>query len=168
MASYATPADLVARFDVRVIGDLSADDGKRLHPSEVTTNANVLTALSDASGEIDAALLQGRRYSKADLEALTGESLSYLKRVCCQVAYWFLWERRTWLEDDRYDQAKDRGRKALERLRRGEHIFDVDAAKDAGLPEITGPTRVQFRDQNLLRDVAIAVYPARRLPNGRG
>lgn len=168
MASYATPADLVARYDVRVIGHLCNDENKTIHPTQIEANANVLTALADASGEIDAALLQGRRYSKADLDALTGESLSYLKRICCQVAYWFLFERRSWVEDERYEVAKERGRKAIERLRRGEHVFDVEETKDAGLPQITGPTRVQFRDQNLLRDVASPFYPQRRLQRGRG
>lgn len=168
MASYATPADLRSRHDVRVIGDLASDDGRRVHANDIDTNANVLTALADASGAMDAALLQGKRYSKADMEALTGESLSYRKRICCTIAYWYLFERRTWTDDERYETAKDRGRKALELLRQGQHVFDIESTKEAGLPSITGPTRVQFRDQNLLRDVAWAVYPVRRLQRGRG
>jgi phage gp36-like protein len=168
MASYATPADLRQRYDVRTLGDLASDDDHRVHEIDIDDNDNILTALADASGEIDAALLQGERYTKADLEALTGESLSLLKRICCQLAYWYLWERRTWTDDDRYEMARDRGRKALERLRRGEVVFDLDHAKDAGLPKGGGPTRVEFRDQNLLRDFASAVYPPRRLPRGRG
>lgn len=164
--AYATAAQLLARFDARTIGDLVADDGNRVSvQSLLTPHDNITAALDDASGEIDAALLQGKRYTSAELTALTGNSAAYLVRITCQIAFWLLWERRPSLDEESYEAAKDRARKALERLRRGEHVFDVDGAKEAGLPEQHTPTISTISRLNLtVEEARKGFYPARRLP----
>lgn len=158
---YATPADLLKRFDARTVGDLAADDGKRVVPSALLTDPNVSAVLDDASGEIEAALLQGERYSATDLANLTGNSQQYLKRICCEIAFGLLWRRRPWADDQQRLDAIKRADEHLERLRKGERVFDVVAVKDAGLPDVTGVTIADLENLNLLRDRTFHYYPAR-------
>lgn len=158
---YATPADLLKRFDARTLGDLAADDGKRIVPSALLSDANVASALDDASGEIEAALLQGARYSALDLTNLTGNSKQYLARICCEIAFGLLWRRRPWADDQQRLEAIKRADEHLERLRKGERVFDIVAVEQAGLPDVTGVTLADLQNLNLLRDRTRHYYPAR-------
>jgi len=163
--SYADVSDLLKRYDARTIGNLAGDEGVRISVDDLPTDANVLAALEDASGEIDAALLQGKRYTTDELSSLTGNSLAYLKRITCKIAFWLLWERRPWLEDDVKESAREDARKAIDRLRRGENVFDLDPQIEAGLPEQHTPTVTTIERLNLTVDAARGhFYPQRRLP----
>jgi len=163
--AYASPSDMQKRYDVRTLGELASDTGVRVQPSDFADNAILLAALEDASGEIEASLLQGRRYTAAQLADLTGNSLAMLKRITCEIAYGLLFERRSYVDDDRRTAAMERARQTLTRLRKGEIVFDVDDVKDAGLPSIEGPSRVTIQNLNLTVDEARrGYYPARRLP----
>lgn len=170
MASYAAPSDLIVRFDVRTIQDLASDTGTEVDADDLPTDTNVLAALSDASGRMDAAVLVGKLYTTTQLEALTGNSLALLKRICCELAMAFLIQRRP----ERYGAetlkaARDASEEYLDRLRNGERLFDIEAAKDAGLPTIDGPTTVQYETMNLIPDRTKNFYPSRksRLPTNR-
>lgn len=168
MASYADPAAMMVRYDVRTLGDIVSDDGIRRSSTDLLTDANLLAALADASGEIEAALLQGRRYSAIDLSGLTGNTQAYLIRLTCTIAWGLLYERRPSYQSDLRDDALDRAEEALEKLRRGEHIFNLDENKDAGLPEISGPTTVELDRLNLITTQARGHYfPARHRPDNR-
>lgn len=166
--AYATPAQMLQRFDARVVGDLVSDNGIAAGPAELLSNANLQAALDDASGEIEAALLQGQRYTTADLSALTANSAKYLVRLTCKIAFGLLWERRPWADDgDQREQAIDQARKAVDQLRRGEHVFDVAAVKDAGLPAVRTPSVSTIESLNLGVDAARGhYYPQRRMPYG--
>lgn len=165
--SYATPADMVLRYDARTLGDLVSDNGVRVAEVSLTTNTKILSALEDASGEIDAALLKAKRYTSADLSALTGNSLAYLKALTCRIALGALWNRRPYVDDMERDEALKQARIALERLRSGEHIFDNTDAKDAGLPDIVEPTMSSIERLNLTVDHARrGFYPSRKYMRG--
>lgn len=164
MAAYATAADMMARFDVNILGDICSDTGVPVEPAELASNAKITAALADASGLIEAACLQGKRYTAAQLAALTGNSLGYLKRICCQIAYGLLWDNRSWIDDERRDRAMDRMKATLKDLRTGEIIFDVPLVPEAGLPSISQPTITEINRLNLVVDEARrGFYPARRL-----
>lgn len=165
--AYAVPADLLKRFDARTVGDLAGDEGKRIVPSALLTDPNVLAVLDDASGEIESALLQGERYTAANLTALTGNSQQYLVRLCCEIAFGLLWRRRPWADDQQRQEAIKRADEHLERLRKGERVFDVVAILDAGLPDVTGATTAELRDLNLLRDRTLHYYPVRTTRGNR-
>lgn len=169
MAAYATAADLLKRYDARILGDLAADDGEQVSAGDLATDPNLAAALEDASGEIEAALLQGKRYSVDQLTALTGNSRAYLIRICCQIAVAKMWERRLYLDSDQQiaaEQAQEQARKALQRLKTGEEVFNVDVAKAAGLPSVSTPSRVQINRRNLLVDrLRGRIFPTRMLPN---
>ncbi|MBC7078603.1 MAG: hypothetical protein H5T92_09920, partial [Synergistales bacterium] len=74
--AYASPADLLARFDRNIIADLAGDDAT---PADPLTSARVARALEGASGEINAAARMGGRYSADELAQLTGDDLQFLK-----------------------------------------------------------------------------------------
>lgn len=167
--SFATPDDLIARKDVRIVGDLAGDQGRRLSESEILSNESVQAALDSAAGEILAALLQGERYSRDDLDDLSDESRAHLIKINCDVAFWQLWQRRPSYDDDPgRDAARKDAREHLEMLRTGKHVFDVAGAKEAGQPAIVGASRVQIEQQNLIVDQARGrYYPYRRTPHNR-
>lgn len=168
MAAYATPAQMIDRYDVRTIGQLVSDSGIQVNHQDLLANAKVLAALVDASGEIEASVLQAKRYTTTDLAALTGNSANHLIRITCVIAFGFLWERRPYADDDDENgrgKAEKRARNALEQLRKGQTIFDVEAVKEAGLPEVNEPSIQRIQQQNLAVDQARGhIYPRRRLP----
>ena len=134
MAAYATGQDLVVRYDVLLIGDLCQDSREPLNDHNVTEHPNVLSALLDASGEVDSALLSGGRYRVDQLESIanpanTGNNRFKLVRIVCDIAMSILLTRRA---DPRHiDQAESlakTSRAHLNSLARGENVL--------GLPEL--------------------------------
>lgn len=168
--AYATASDMTARYDARLIGDLLADDGTRVASGSISGNANLTAALDDASGEIEAALLMGGRYTTAQLSALTGNSAKHLVRITCDIAMAFLWGRRGAAAGAKAEQragAEAIANGHLERLRKGETIFDVDGLVDAANPTIDGPSTATLTNLNLISRRTRRYFPAQRLPNGR-
>lgn len=162
--SYAAVSDLTARYDVRDVSDLASDTGTAIAAGSLATDPNILAALADASGDIDSALLAGRRYTTDDLTGLTGNSLAKLKRLTCDLAMAFLLGRRPAHDPERLKAFEERGRMLLERLRKGENVFDLDAQKDAGVIDHQVQTIQAVDNMNLLRDQTRHYYPARTFP----
>jgi len=169
MTAYATPADMIERYDVRPIGDLVADNGVSVDAVGLATNTKLLTALADASGEIDSALMAGGRYSVDQLAALTGNSLSYLKRLTCELARIDLLERRMELgNSEEFGKFTKLTYDKLERLRTGENLFNLPESIKASLVSASGPSTLAIEQLNLIRDrVGNHYYPQRILPYGR-
>ena len=168
MARYAAPTDFFERYDVRDIGQLASDNGSEIPESALATDANVLTALDDASGDIDTALVVSNRYLTTELEGLTGNSLAKLKRITCDLAMAYMLGRRPAADPEKLEAFEKRATTHLERLRNGENVFNLADQKSAGNPSIDGPTLVRFDDHlNLVRDRVNNYYPARRLPGNR-
>lgn len=166
--SYATPADLLARYDRRTIGQLVRDDGVQATESELLSSNVVQAALDDAAGEIDAALLVGGKYRPSELAELAGNARSLLIRITCWIAMRHLWGRRPYLEDPAKDEAEQQARKMLAALRKGELLFalDEDAAVASSLPALVADTPESVRAQNLIVDHARGkFFPAKRFRN---
>lgn len=102
--SYATGAEFLARYDARLIGDLVRDDGQQEDAGSLPIHTNLLTALNDAYGQIVAAMVYGNRYTLAQLDPanLSVPSLSFLKRLNCDLALILIKRRR-----GRFDSEKD-------------------------------------------------------------
>lgn len=165
MTALAVSADMLKRFDARVLGDLVGDAGVRVPQSDLLDHPNLQAALDDAWGEILSVLTSGERYSEADLTALTGDSRQYLIRVNCKIAIKNLYERREWAgDDDQREDAIAAGRTALEELRTGKKVLTT-AAAEAGTPHIKTPSVHTIQTTNLVVDNARrGFYPSRRLP----
>lgn len=167
--AYASVADLTLRHDPRLINDLSNDEGVRQSRGDLQTNSRVVTALSDASGAVTAALVVGDRYSVTDLESLTGDDQSLLKRIVCDIAMSFLYDRRPSLNADEYERYNKMAERHLNRLRKGDAVFNIKANRDATKVTLDGPTTIDYNRLNLLPERVPRTYPSRssRLPTDR-
>jgi phage gp36-like protein len=131
--AYATPADLIARYDKRDIAQWASDTGLPITETKLPNDLNVLAALADASGDIEAACLMSDRYLPQDLGALQGNSQNLLKRLTCELAIGYLYERRLRRGEESEPAAYKRGLETLERLRKGEWVFGFVEHGDAGV-----------------------------------
>lgn len=163
--SYATPRQLLDRYDWNDIGDLVSDSGTQVTEALILTNAKVAAALNDASGEVDAALLMGNRYSPSDLANLNGHSAYHLIRITCDIAMARIMGRRPGRDTERIKAMSEMAESHLERLRNGENVFNIQANKDAAGPSVSTITAAEYDNLNLLRDQTRHYYPRRRLPN---
>lgn len=169
MTSFATPADMIARYDVRTLGDLCSDSGERISEAGLAANTKLLTCLSSASGRVIASTLRAKKYTVDDLNALTGESLAYLVDITCRVAFWLLWQRKPYVDTQQRMEAKKEYDETLEMLNKGDQIFDVESVKDAGIPQVETITRVEIEsDWSLFVDQGRGhFYPRRRTYKNR-
>lgn len=165
--AYATGEDLIARYDARDIGGLVSDDNNQVSPIDLPDDPYVAQSLEDASGDVESALLVGNRYSTTELAGLTGNSLATLKRIVCDIAMSYLLGRRAGQDPARLEGQAKLAYAHLERLRKGENVFNLDDQKLAGAPTIDGPTLATYNRLNMLRDRTRNYYPARRTPGDR-
>lgn len=166
--AYATSDDLVKRYDARTLRELASDSAAPVE--DLSTDAAVTAALSSASGKINAAVMVSGLYTAAQLAALTGDDLALLVDLTCDLAMARLVGRRPCPDTAEWAAAiVERAEEFLQQLRNGARLFNVDVAKDAGLPLADGPTAVEYRDLNLIPDRTQNFYPSRasRLPIGR-
>ena len=131
--AFAAPQDLVARFSVQDIRQWASDADLPLTIQGITTSLKVLTALQDASGDIESACLMSDKYEPQDLLNLTGNSLARLKRLTCELAIGYLFENRLRRGDEDPPAVAVRAQETLERFRKGEWVFGFQEAGDAGL-----------------------------------
>lgn len=177
--AYASVTDWLARCDTQIVGDLVTDDDpeteERIRPTrdELLTNDNALALLDDASGQIDAALNAGKRYTPAQLAALVGNSLSHLKRITCTIATALGFERRPGrVNQEIADSYREKADKYLIDMQSGKNVFGLADESDvnAGLMSNYGPTSVDVTDRNLLPERMGRMIPSskQRYPLSRG
>lgn len=129
--SYCSVAEFLKRVDVRTVGDLASDDTTRVEASALTTNEKVLTALEDASGEVESAALLGERYTPDDLNALTGMAQAKLQRLVADIAMALMIERRPSLKVPP-PPGIERTQEWLNMMAQGERIFGFQEVAEAG------------------------------------
>jgi len=164
MAAFATPADMMNRYDVRTLGDICGDEDVPISRDKLPTNPKLTTALASASGRILAAALRAGRYTETDLQNLTGESKAYLADLTCRYAFWLLWQRKPYADEQQRKEIKEAANEALEEIRNGDECFNVAAVIEAGHPTVETVTRMEIeRDWDLVVDQARGRhYPRRR------
>lgn len=162
--AYATVADMRERFDERTLSELVSDSGAAVDLADLNTDTNALTALDDASGIVEAALIVGGRYTAAQLAALTGNSLALLKRIVCQLAASQLEQRRFDFDPDRYERFTAWALEQLDKLRRGENLFNLDDNVSASQASLETPSLAQRNTPGLIRDRTQNYYPVVNLP----
>jgi phage gp36-like protein len=172
MAAYASIADLTARHDQNLIAELITDTHESATASEVSASTILTAVLTDASGQVEAAMLCGDRYSPAELAALTGNSLGLLKKIVCTIAMESLLARRPGMHMEKEKYYAEKAKSYLEDLRTGKNLFnltDDTGNRDAANPDTTAPTSVDYTTLNLLPEQMIRHFPNRwaRLPTDR-
>lgn len=172
MAAYAAVADLIARRDERFIGQLATDKDEPLTHAEILASTVISEALVDASGEVEAAMIAGKRYSPTELVGLTGNSLGLLKRITCTIAIANLLERRPGIHQEASKQYFEQAQAYLERLRTGANLFNLadESNTNAAIPDLTAPTAVEMHDLNTFAaQMSHRYFPelATRVPSNR-
>lgn len=165
--AYATPLELLERKDARDIGDLVSDTETPVSPADLPSNTNLLAALDDASGDIEAALLVGGKYTTDDLDGLTGNSRYHLVRITIEVAMYHLLRRRPEANLDQLEYYSKLRDSYIEPLRGGSNVFNIPAHLAAGKADVSGPTTQQYNDLNLVRDRVRNYFPRRFNPDNR-
>lgn len=166
--AYCTPAQALNYMDARTAGDLCGDVGIQVSAAGLLTDDVFAAALAAGAGEIEAALMQGQRYTAAQLTALTGNSAAMLQRINARLALRILWQRRPWVEDQGRIASFEEADKILRDLATGKIVFDIDDHKSASVATITGPsTATVQRLQGIATQARGNFYPAMRLPYGR-
>jgi phage gp36-like protein len=160
LAAYASGTDLIARYDVDLVGDLATDLREPVEQSAVPNLPLVTTALEDASGMIDVNLATGGRYKPEDLQSLTGNSVNHLKRITCDIAMGLLLQRRT---DPKYQELAEKvvagARQNLTALARGENIFGIPAIQNAGTIEYQTISVEAIDNRNVLTSRMNRYFP---------
>ena len=171
MAAYADYDDLIAFTDERTVKDLLSDEGN--YAGDPRTDAKLTTLFEAASGRVEAACGVSNLYTTAQLAALTGNSLALLKEITCALAMLSIVRRRPEKWGSEYWQGirgEYEGKDGyLDRLRKGERLFDDDAKRVAGTPSIDGPTAIDLQNLNLIHVRTRNYFPGfgHRLPLGR-
>ena len=131
MASLASVNDLIARFDVRTLGQLGSDTNTQLSSVDLQTNEATLAALQDATGLVNSALYTAYKYASSDIDDLSDESAGLLKRITCDMAFIYMAQRRGYTYKDKFPLIED-SYEILQKLRNGERVLDIADNKDAG------------------------------------
>lgn len=169
---YALPVDLHVRYDWREIGDLISDSNEQISVVDqitvgTTPNGLLLQILSDAGGDVEAALLASGRYENTDLFDLAGNSASLLKRIICEIAIAYIYERKPFYKSERTEQYSKAKEGHLKRLADGVNVFNLPLLIEAGMPDVTGPSTIDYQNLNLTTDRCTNYYPRRALPFSR-
>lgn len=147
-----TAADMLARFDFRMLLRLCFDDDAAHDEADLAQSPILKAALRDACGEFRAALSVAGMYDSEQLERLSEDSLSLAKRIICELAASFLYSRRGGEARETIKELRSSAEEYLDRLRKGERLFsfrDDDRTKeDAGTPTLMEPSVVQLRNLN--------------------
>lgn len=155
-------------FDEQTVKDLLSDSGDPV--IDVTTDAKALTLLAAARGRLASACTVSNMYAAADLDDLAGDSAALRDEIVCKAFMVSLARRRPEkFASDYWKAIAEEVEEYLDRLRKGERLFDVADNREAGLPTIDGPTLTTYERLNMLPDRTNNYYPGRggRLPIGR-
>lgn len=161
MAAYATASDLIARYDVEIVGELATDNRAPLSRSDVLSHPNVAAALLSASGEIDVALRAGHRYSPAQLQSLDDNSRAHLRDIVCAFAMTRLFHRRPGVHADLAKAIREQAAEFKKALADGNDIFGLASDTshlDASVPQVTGPTATEIYNRNFFPARAAGRY----------
>lgn len=142
--SYAAIVDFQARYDTRVIAQLSSDN----NAGTINTIA-VQACLDDATAMINSAALQGSQYTADELTSLVTSGDTMLLRMNCDLALNLLSQRRAMGLSGRIAEQVKRSLDLLEALQKGQRIFNVTANRTADVPAIVVTSLDQASNLNL-------------------
>ena len=168
--SYLDPSELVLYYDTRRVLQLASDTGAvaviaDLSDDDSAPYARVNAAIRFAAGQLDSHCQQGKRYTRATLEAIVtaadaapsdeglNKRAAMIKQLVADLAFGVLASRRGYVADalanlaPRYETALA----TLERLAQGIQIFDVDIAITRGVPSSVAIGRNNYRVQSFNR-----------------
>ena len=138
MAVYAEPSDVIASYDVAILGQLCTDTDVAITPSQLPLNVYMIGSIRRASADIRQAAQVGERYTDDDLDAIyasTDPSVKFqIVGLCVDRAFGYLLNRRAQIARE-WESLSGRAKatdEMLEALRHGYRLFTLAAQKAAG------------------------------------
>ncbi len=132
-----TNADMLTRFDYRLIGQQLSDSNVPYNYADLTTGAGsqqLSDIITDGEGIVISALYTAYKYTAQDIAGLDKDSLFILKRIIADIAFIMICSRRGYdykskmpLVEDSYLQ--------LQKLRNGERVLNIPGNEEAGLTQ---------------------------------
>lgn len=129
--SYAAASDCLAWIDERDLRDLVEDADERVNQATLLASTYLATHLLAASGEVEAYVLRGGRYSPTDLGVLAGVGLAFLKRLVVVRALVTMARRRRWVQEQLDALGDEWSMRILEDLGQGKLVFGLLATVEA-------------------------------------
>ena len=148
-SSYATPSDLMLRYDSNLLGMLVNDNSQKIAPSAILNDPATQAALDDATGIINSALYVAYKYTATQMANLTHNSSSLLKRLCCDIAIVILCNRRGYDYTDKYEILQ-MSLDIVQKLRYGERVLDFAPNESAGNAAVASVSVVQQQQAGLV------------------
>lgn len=140
--AYLTPSEFIVRYDARRVAELlTVNVSSPVTVADLPGNSSLIEFISDASGEIEAAITVGNKYTPVDLAAMTGTAASLLKRMVSDLVWVYLLVSRGMGDGDveaqapRYKETK----RMLAELYNGSMVFGIADNRNAGLPKVVDP-----------------------------
>ena len=144
---YITAANFLLLYSQDLVGDMLRVTPTSPPPSYsamIDSNnpagSKLLYHLKVGAGEIEAACFVAKRYTKADLQALTGVSQSLLQHLNAARGMWSLFQylKPLTARPDDVPAVKE-SFELLTLLKQGELIFGFTESQEAGLPTVVAP-----------------------------
>ena len=164
---WITAAEFIKRADPRTIADIVGDANLRpyqnpngtIDTAALGADVNLLAALASASGQFEADVFTGARYSPDDLTKImttTCNAQAFMWQIITNIAKAHVEERRmgmdpNWTVPDWYKETKE----LLMRIRQGDAIFGFQEHADASHP------KAEFMNEQNWLDVSTTVTQAR-------
>lgn len=148
-----TYRDMMARYDLRMLLRICFDDSQdvRHFEAELAESPILNASLEDAKGAVKAAIEVAGNYSEWDMSHLTPESVALYKRLVCELAISYLYQRRGAEGLKSATEIRQTSEEYLDRIRKGERLFVIaksNAKQEAGQPSLTAPDAVQLQGLN--------------------
>ena len=174
---YVTPAAALEMYTQAIVADALRPTPAAPPPSYLAIlNANSVAGarwlrhLRVGAGEIEAACTVARRYSPADLRALTGVSRDLLEKLNAARGFWSLMQylKPMTARPEEVPMAKESW-ELLKLLQAGEWVFGFLESQEAGLPSVNPAQSTRLLTPNVVgyaRRLFPGYGPNRINPNG--
>ena len=141
---YASPQDFLNRYDVRTVGQLlnDSDTSPALTQAQVLASAKLNALLMEASGDLEAAVIRGQRYTPTDLATIVsnaGVAKEWVVGLICAITAGKLCDRR--FDRQEPPPPAKRADEILELLGQGQRIIPTQESAAAGfqIPQLAPP-----------------------------
>jgi phage gp36-like protein len=149
--AYATASQVIARFDVRELGQLAVDDNTELTSGGLASSARLQACIDDATADIDDALRSGYRYTSAELASLSSASNKTLIRICADLTLAYMYRARGRMPSEYHQRAIDDTKARLNDLRDGKTVLHGSTNQDV-TTKTTVPTTSERSDLGMMSD----------------
>lgn len=149
--AFATPENLISRYDVRKLGQLVRDDNTQATAAELLSDSVLSDALEDATAQIRSAATINDKYTEDDLSDLAAGGDPFLIRLTCNLAMGYLLNRRT-MGVEALPPEIEQANEWLAALRFGSRIFNIAKVRRFGNVQRRAMTADRWGETALVAD----------------